>query len=120
MTTETIFTLHAMERSKERRNYKNQRTAIKNIELAIARGKRAEDFTSWERNYLYSACTENKYAIAYNNFCYIVSEEGCCITMFPLPVWFGKKKHFDGKERIRNYKKYCKNNSQYCESYAIA
>ena len=106
-------TLHAMEKSKERLNLKNQRSAIKNIKLAIERGKRAEDFTSWERNYLFNKSTDDIYAVAYNDFCYIVSDEGCCITLFPLPAWFGKKKHFDGKERIRDYKKYCKNNTDY-------
>lgn len=109
-------TLHAMERSKERLNLKNQRSAIKNIELAIKRGKRAEDFTSWERNYLFNEGTDDRYAVAYNDFCYIVSDEGCCITMFPLPSWFGKKKHFNGKERIRDYKKYCKTNTDYQEN----
>lgn len=120
MITETNFTFHAMERSKERRNLKNQRSAIKNIELAIERGKRAEDFTSWEREYLYDLATDNCYAIAYDTFCYIVSDEGCCITMYRLPAWFGKKKHFEGKERIRDYKKYCKSNAQYIESYVFA
>ena len=51
----------------------------------------------------------NATAIAYNNFCYIVSEEGFCVTLYPLPVWFGKKKHFNGKERIRNMKAYARN-----------
>ena len=115
-----FFTLHAIERAKERRNVKNPGAKIKNIELAIARGKRAEDFTSWERSFLYNISTSDHYAVAYNDFCYIFSHDGYCVTMFPLPIWFGKKKHFNGKERIHNYKKYCKTNAQYDEAYATA
>ena len=114
----TIVTIHGVCRAKDRCNVKNIRSAEKNVALAIQRGKRAEDLTSWEREYLSKEAHDDCTAIAYNNFCYIVNPAGVCVTLYPLPSWFGKKKHFDGKERIRNYKKYCRNNSRFRESCA--
>ena len=111
----TIVTVHGVIRAKDRCNVKNVRSAEKNVTLALQRGKRAEDLTSWEREYLSKEAHDDCTAIAYNNFCYIVNSAGACVTLYPLPTWFGKKKHFDGKERIRNYKQYCRNNSGFCE-----
>ena len=107
----TIVTIHGVSRAKERCNVKNVRSAEKNVTLAIQRGKRAKDLTSWERSYLSKEASNDCTAIAYNNFCYIVNSSGACVTLYPLPSWFGKKKHFDGKERIRNYKQYCRNHT---------
>ena len=108
-------TLHSIDRAMERCSLKNQRSAEKNISRAIQRGKRAEDCTSWERSYLSKEAHDNCTAVVYNSFCYIINESGLCVTIYPLPAWFGKKKHFDGKERIRDYKKYCKSNQAYWE-----
>lgn len=99
--------VHSIVRAKERASW-NEKQAEKNIARALARGKSAEDFTSWEREYLEGESRGNCTAVAYNNFCYIVNENGFCLTLYPLPIWFGKKKQFDGKERIRNAKKYAK------------
>lgn len=110
----TIVTIHGAQRAKERRNVKNIRSAEKNISLAVQRGKRAEDCSSWERNFLAATSRDDCTAVAYNNFCYIFSSDDVCITLYPLPAWFGKKKRFDGKERIRNYKRYCRNNDCFC------
>ena len=101
-------TKHSIDRAMERRNFKNQRAAERNIARAIKNGKRAEDFSSWERSFLLGEARDDCTAIAYNNFCYIVNSQNVCVTLYPLPVWFGKKKRFDGKERIRDYKKYQK------------
>lgn len=109
----TIVTVHGVSRAKDRCNVKNVRSAEKNVTLAIQRGKRAEDLTSWERSYLSKEAYDDCTAIAYNNFCYIVNASGACVTLYPLPAWFGKKKHFDSKERIRNYKQYCRNKSTF-------
>jgi len=109
----TIVTVHGVSRAKDRCNVKNVRSAEKNVTLALQRGKRAEDLTSWEREYLSKEAHDDCTAIAYNNFCYIVNASGACVTLYPLPAWFGKKKHFNGKERIRNYKQYCRNNSAF-------
>lgn len=105
MTTVSMATVHSLERAKERAGI-NEKKAYKMIDRALERGKRAEDFSSWERDYLREEGKGNATAIAYNNYCFIVSEDGFCLTVYPLPTWFGKKKHFKGKERIRNMKAY--------------
>ena len=105
----TIVTYHSVIRAMERGSIKNPRSAEKSIALALRKGKRASDFSSWERSYLIKEAFDDCTAIAYNNFCYIVNSNGVCVTLYPLPVWFGKKKRFDGKERIRNCKKYQRN-----------
>lgn len=104
----TYVTEHSIQRAKERCNYKNRRAAENNIQRALIRGKDASKYSSWERKYLVNEGHDNCTAIAYNNFCYIVSEDGNCVTVHSLPAWFGQKKHFDGKTHIRNYKKYCR------------
>ncbi len=106
MINTSIVTVHGTRRAKERQNLKNQRSVEKNVQLAIQRGKRAEDCTSWEHAFLSVEAKNNCTAVAYNNFCYIISPDCVCITMYPLPAWFGKKKAFNGKERIRNYRRY--------------
>lgn len=103
-----IATHHGAQRVKERRNLKNSRAIEKQFILAVQRGKTAKDFTSWERNYLTNKAYDDCTTVAYNDFCYIFNSAGACVTLTPLPDWFGKKKHFDGKERIRDYKKYSK------------
>lgn len=109
---------HSIERAKQRIGY-NKKNAKKQIDRAITRGKTAEEYTSWEREYLLGECGEETTAIAYNNFCYIVSDGGICVTLFPLPTWFGKKKRFDGKERIRNPKVYERNRLPFKEDYVL-
>lgn len=113
MIDTSIVTVHGARRAKERHNLKNWRSVEKNVQLAIRRGKRAEDCTSWEREFLSTIARDDCTAIAYNNFCYIFSADGACVTLYPLPVWFGKKKAFNGKERIRNYRSYCRHNTDF-------
>ena len=103
-----MITLHSLERAKERMGL-NKKAALKQIKHALERGKTYEQFSSWEKNFLSKEAYGDCIAIAYNGFCYIFNNENDCITMYQLPVWFGKKKHFDGKNRIRNYKSYSKN-----------
>ena len=118
ITTFSKSTIHSIDRAKERAGI-NEKKAEKMISLAIERGKTSVDFTSWERNYLQNEAYDDCVAIAFNGFCYIVNSQGFCVTLYKLPSWFGKKKHYDGKERIRDYKKYCKNNIDYCEQIAF-
>ncbi len=110
MIDTSIVTVHGVHRAKARHNLKNLRSVEKNVQLAFQRGKRAEDCTSWEREFLNTIVRDDCTAIAYNNFCYIFGASGTCVTLYPLPAWFGKKKAFNGKERIRNYKSYCRHN----------
>lgn len=102
-----FVTKHSLEKSKERLGI-NKKYAEKRIFDALSRGKTAEYFSSWERSFLKKEGHYGCRAIAYNGFCYIVSPNNTCVTLYPLPSWFGKKKHFDGKEKIRNFKKYSK------------
>ena len=99
-------TVHSINKVKERCGIKNKHSAVKNIELALQRGKRYYDFSSWESSYLKNSVHNDCFAVAYNNYCYIFSEEKVCITLFELPAWFGKKKRFDGKEKIKHCKRY--------------
>ena len=103
-----MTTIHSLDRAKERLGM-NKKVAIKQIRLALERGKTSEEFSSWERNFLGKEAYDGCKAIAYNGYCYIFNDMDICVTMYPLPVWFGKKKHFDGKNRIKNYKSYSKN-----------
>ena len=100
-------TKHSLLRSKKRLGL-NKRCAEKVISTALIRGKTAENFSSWEKTYLESEGLNGCQAIAYNGFCFIVSRGNTCITLYRLPSWFGQKKHFDGKTKIRNAKKYYK------------
>ena len=100
--------VHCLERAKERLGF-NEKNAAKEIQRATERGKPAEAFTSWERDFLKNHSREKKRAVAYNGFCYVIDEEtGFCITVFRLPPWFGRKKSFDGKKKVKNLKKYMK------------
>ena len=109
--------IHSLERAKERAGL-NEKKAEKRIQIALERGRTAETFTSKERDFLERESSDFCVAIAYANFCYIVNENGFCVTMYPLPKWFGKKKHFDGKEKIRNVKAYARNHRMDCYEYA--
>lgn len=103
---EVFVTNHGKEREKERAGLSGRR-AKRQFQLALERGKRMEDFhSSMERDYLKNRTTDKTFAIVYNRYCYIVSDENVVITVFAVPRWFGKKKNFDGKTRIRNIKKY--------------
>lgn len=100
-----MCTIHGIERANERTRY-NGKAAIRFIENGIARGKTADEFGQKESKYLASLARENCVAKAYNGFCLIVSESGTCVTIYRLPEWFGKKRYYDGKKRVRNVKSY--------------
>lgn len=103
----TAVTKHSVEKAKERLGI-NRKYAEKRITDALRRGKTAESFSSWERSFLEQEGKDGCRAVAYNGFCYIVGPKNTCVTLYPLPSWFGHKKHFNGKEKIRNAKKYYK------------
>lgn len=106
-----IATYHGIDRVREYHKVKTDRAAIKTIELALKRGKRFSDYTSWERTYLANKEYDECSALAYNGYCFIISKTGQCVTAYPLPDWFGEKKRFAGKEKIRNLKKYSRMNN---------
>ena len=102
---DNFATKHSIERMKERRGI-NAKKAEKRIKQAILRGKSFSKFSSREREYLRHYEANGCRALAYDGFCYIISEENKCITLFALPEWFLQKKRFIGKKKIRDYRKY--------------
>ena len=111
MITFSNATVHSIERGKERLGL-NERRAEKTIQLAIERGKDYTEFnSSRERKYLEQHSNSEAYAVAYNGYCYIIGSSGFCVTVYELPVWFGKKKQYDGKTKIKNMKSYYRNYS---------
>jgi len=108
-----MTTYHALQRAQERTGY-NIKKSAKLISNAIKRGRSAETFNSIEREYLLHK--QHRYgcgAIVHNSYCYIISRDNTCITMYPLPAWFGKKRLYHGKIKIRNVKKYTQSYSQH-------
>ena len=101
-----MTTIHAVQRTQERAGF-NFKRSTRFISNAVKRGLKADAFESAERDYLKSYEYNNGcHAIVYNSFCFIVNNSGICITMFELPKWFGKKRLFFGKERVRDTKKF--------------
>ena len=97
-------TKHSLEKMKERRGI-NTKKAERRIEQAVLRGKPFTAFSSKERAFLQQE-EDSCHALAYDGFCYIINERNLCVTLYPLPEWFSRKKHFVGKKKIRDYKKY--------------
>lgn len=106
---------HAIEKSKERLN-QNSKQALRQIKLALERGKKAKDCnSSIEKKYLEDRCNMTAYAMAYNGCCYIFEyETNRVITVYSLPSWWEKKKRYNGKERIRRAKSYYRLNDVNC------
>ena len=100
-----MCTYHSIKRANERTRYSG-RSAVRFIENGISRGKTADDFTQDESRYLSSIAYDNCTAKANNGFCLIISEAGDCVTLYRLPEWFGKKRFYSAKTRIRNVKRY--------------
>ena len=97
---------HSIERAKERAGL-NSEQAARFIRKAGERGRSAEEMPRREREYMEKKETAaNCRTIYYNNYFFIFSPGGTCITLYEAPAWFGKKSHYEGKEKIRNVKKY--------------
>ena len=106
-----MITNHALQRTQERTGF-NPETSKRFITNAIQRGKSAESLNSREREYLSQPIADRR-AMVYNSYCFIVSKDDVCITVFGAPKWFGKKAQFHGKERIRDAKKYLRYSDKY-------
>ena len=100
-----MYTYHSLIRAEERTRY-NGKSAKRFIQNGIVRGKTADEFKRDEKLYLSTIAYDDCIAKAYNGYCLIISSDGDCVTLYPLPDWFGKKKHYAGKTRIRNVKRY--------------
>lgn len=103
------MTNHSIIRTEERA-HKSEKAARRMINLAKERGIKASDFPARERRYLEGKGKGRKKAVYYAGYCFIFSNDFECITMFSVPQWFGKKTNFQGKQRIRDIKKYVRNN----------
>lgn len=103
---------HSLRRAKERAGL-NKKRALKMMELAKTRGITCEECTwSLDKSFLRSKTNDEAIAVAFNGYCFILERNTMnCITMFPLPKRFGKKKTFYGnksEKRAANYKQtYC-------------
>lgn len=97
------YTLHSVERTMERCGLK-RRAAQRLLGRVLHEGKPAEAFTSWERSYLENETSDGE-ALVFSDYVFILKDDKV-ITVHALPAWWGEKKHFRGKERIRNMKKY--------------
>ena len=101
-----MTTLHAVQRTQERAGM-SARKAKRFVRNAVKRGLSADSFKSIEHEYLKSY--DNKdgcRAVAYNSYCFVVSSEDVCITMFALPDWFGKNNKNKKKQKLRDVTKY--------------
>lgn len=116
------MTKHSIIRTEERASVK-ERVAKRLINNAKERGLAPNCFPLRERKYLESRENEKRIVRYYLGYCFVFSSDFCCITMFPVPQWFGKKVLFQGKTKIRKPKKYARNNPDYFdidEKYNIA
>ena len=100
-----MTTRHSIQRARERLGLHEKR-AQRVIELAYTRGKRIEDFRGGDCRYLRSLCEEGLDPVVYQGAIYIFSADGVCVTLYPVPRWFGTRRNYDGKERIRNVRRF--------------
>ncbi len=99
------LTQHAQEITRKRTGLPERR-ARRFLENGLGRAKEAEDYSGRQRAYLKWRGRNGCTALAYNGCCLIRSADGRCVTAYPLPEWFRRRQHYDGKEKIRNVKKY--------------
>ncbi len=95
---------HSYNRAKERAGLSRKR-AERLMGLARQRGMGYEE-CKWniDRKYLRNRYGEGSKAVAYNGFCFIFDTESLeCITMYPLPKHFGKKKTFYEQTNCLSY-----------------
>ena len=97
---------HSLNRAKERAGL-NEKRAKRMMDLARTRGIRSEECRwSVDRSYLESKANEGTEALAYNGYCFILEKETMnCITLFPLPKDFGKKKTYYQTSNRKDYLK---------------
>ena len=96
--------LHSIGRAKERAGLSRKR-AEKMMNLARERGLGFEDCRwSIDRMFLLYRTNEVAVALALNGHCFKFKRGTAdCLTMYPLPKHFGKKKTFYGNNRISKY-----------------
>ena len=111
-----MLSYHGQKRAKKRFRIGYDRAESK-FEKARLYGKYKEDyvFRSPEYDYLLSKERhKGNQAVAYDGVLYIFDDE-TCITMFTLPAWFGRRKHYEGKEQVRHVKAYMRHYEDWSE-----
>ncbi len=97
---------HSIERSRERFGL-NEDRANRFIAKALERGKTSGEMPKKERAYMEAReAARGCKTVFYNGAFFIFGLNDVCITVFEAPAWFCRKQYFDGKERIRDAKKY--------------
>ena len=99
-----MYSYHSIQRTVERAGL-NKKAAIRMIENDWIKGKDSQEFGKREREYLKRKETEGRRILIYSGYCFLFDEDSVCITMYAVPVWFGKNQ-YKGKERIRNPRKF--------------
>lgn len=110
------MTKHSIERARERAGLSKQ-AALNNFKKAYSFGIPAEELPSRESKYMLEKSDGANEMLLYGDFLYLFKEDGTCITMYHTPAWFNRKSNYDGKEKIRNPKKYF---NKYQDSMAVA
>ena len=59
-------------------------------------------FCGKDLRYLLSKCEAGCEPVVYQSAIYIFSPDGTCVTLYPLPRWFGEPRHYDGKRKVRD------------------
>ena len=112
-----MYTYHSIVRTSQRAGL-NRKSATRMIENARVRGLGSSYFGGDEKEYLQRKMPEGGRSVVYAGYCFIFNDSDLCITMFSVPVWFGKRK-YDGKKRLRKPRKYILKYSDYIEDYAV-
>ena len=99
-----MITRHSLEMAHERLGL-NEKKARRNIELAYTRGKRTDAFRGSDLRYLMARCEEGCVPVVYQDAIYIFNPEGVCVTVYQAPRWFGSRRSYDGKERVRDMRR---------------
>ena len=95
-----MTTYHAVKRAQERAGMSIGK-AERFVRNAVKRGLGADSFKSIEYEYLKSYDNaDGCRALAYNSYCFVVSSDDVCITMFALPDWFGKNNKNKKKKKL--------------------
>ncbi len=108
---------HSIQRTIERAGL-SKKAAIRMIENAWIKGRDSQEFGRREREYLQGKETKGRRMLIYAGYCFLFDEDSVCITMYAVPVWFGKKQ-YQGKMEIKNPRRYYRRYSEHIEDYAV-
>ena len=85
-----MYTTHSVERVMERGD-RSLKEAIVDINRAWYEGSRGEEFGGREREYLEGRTSDRIYPIVFRRNVYLFDNDGNCVTMYPVPKWFGRE-----------------------------